>query len=149
MVKRSVVSGPVYRAMVRDWDSLPTCVVAGPNRHMTWLYVHTPTPTVLRLHPPVVRFLGDVLAELPEVSSHSRWMLPRNTGLTHPQCVTGWHEGQLWLYVFAATPSAIPLVPRIVAFLREALDDLPASAAPAHTQVSGRAAMFALPGVGA
>jgi hypothetical protein len=116
---------------------------------MTWLYVHATTPTVLRLHPPVVRFLRDVLAELPEVSSKSRWVLPRNTSLTHPQCVTESRDGQLWLYVFAATPSTIPLVPRIVAFLREALADLPASSAPAHTELSGRAAVFALPGAGA
>jgi len=139
----------VYRAMVRDWDSLPTCVVAGPNRKMTWLYVHATTPTVLRLHPPVVRFLRDVLAELPEVSDKLRWVLPRDTSLTHPQCVTGGRDGQLWLYVFAATPSTIPLAPRIVAFLREALADLPASSAPAHTELSDRAAVFPLPGVGA
>jgi hypothetical protein len=38
----------------------------------------------------------------------------------HPQSVTESRDGQLCLYVFAATPSTIPLVPRIVAFLREA-----------------------------
>jgi hypothetical protein len=120
-----------------------------PHDLAVWLYVHATTPTVLRLHPPVVRFLRDVLAELPEVSGTSRWMLPRNTSLTHPQCVTGWHDGQLWLYVFAATPSTIPLVPRIVAFLRAALADLPASSVPAHTELSGRAVVFSLPVSGA
>jgi hypothetical protein len=102
------------------------------------------------LHPPVVRFLCDVLAELPEVSSESTsWVLPRDTSLTHPQCVTGWRNNQLWLYVFAATPSTIPLAPRIVAFLREALADLPASSTPAHIELSGRAAVFPLPVSGA
>lgn len=105
-----VVSEPVYWATIRDFDCLPTCVVAGPNRRMTWLYVHATTPTVLRLHPPVVRFLHDVLAQLPSKSSRSRsWVLPRDTGLSHPQCVTGFGDGQPWLYVFAATPSTIPL----------------------------------------
>src|SRR5215470_14175634 len=105
MGKRSMVSSPVYRALVRDWDALPTCVVAGPNRRMTWLYVHAATPTVLRLHPPVVRFLRDMLAKFPESSQRSTsWVLPNDTKLSYPQCVTGWASGQSWLYVFAATP---------------------------------------------
>jgi hypothetical protein len=149
MGKRSAVSKPVYRAMIRHLDSLPTCVVAGPNRRMTWLYVHATTPTVLRLHPPVVRFLCDVLAELPEMPGESRsWLLPRDTSLSHPQCVTYSRDAQTWLYVFAATPSTIPLAPRIVAFLREALSDLPATAAPAHTELSGQAIVFPLPASG-
>lgn len=140
----------VYRAMTRHLDSLPTCVVAGPNHRLTWLYVHATTPTVLRLHPPVVRFLRDVLAELPEVPGESRsWLLPRNSKLSHPQCVTYWSDAHTWLYVFTATPSAIPLAPRIVAFLREALADLPATAAPAHTELSGQSTVFPLPASGA
>jgi hypothetical protein len=134
--------------MVRHLDSLPTCVVAGPNRRMTWLYVHATTPTVLRLHPPVVRFLRDVLDELPKVSGKS-WLLPRDTSLTYPQCVTGWRDTQMCLYVFAATPSTIPLAPRIVAFLREALADLPATAAPAHRKLSGQSVVFPFPASGA
>jgi hypothetical protein len=150
MARQSAVSKPVYRAMIRHLDGLPTCVVAGPNRRVTWLYVHATTPTVLRLHPPVVRFLRDVLAELSEGSSESRsWMLPRDTSLSHPQCVTYWRDTQAWLYVFAATPSAIPLAPRIVAFLREALADLPATAVPAHTELTGQAMVFPLPVSGA
>jgi len=134
--------------MVRHLDGLPTCVVAGPNRRMTWLYVHGTTPTVLRLHPPVVRFLRDALAELPEVPDES-WVLPRDARMTYPQCVAGWRDAQLWLYVFAATPSTIPLAPRIVAFLCAALADLPATAAPAHTKSSGQAIVFPLPTPGA
>jgi hypothetical protein len=147
MAKQSAEPKPVYRAMIRHLDNLPTCVVAGPSRRVTWLYVHATTPTVLRLHPPVVRFLRDVLAELPEVSRS--WMLPRDTSLSHPQCVTYWRDAQAWLYVFAATPSTIPLAPRIVAFLREALADLPATAVPGHTELTGQAMVFPLPTPGA
>ena len=58
---------PVYRLLLKSqWrgEGVPTCVVAGPNRHRAWLYVHAATPTVLRLHPQVVRFLLDALREL-------------------------------------------------------------------------------------
>lgn len=145
MGKRPLVSVPVYRAMMRDADNLPACVVAGPNPRTTWLYVHTTTPTVLRLHPPVVRFLRDVLAELPEAPDKSRsWLLPRDISLSNPQCVTYWRDAQTWLYVFAATPSAIPLAPRIVAFLRDALADLPATAIPTYTELSGQSTVFSL-----
>lgn len=106
---------------------------------MTWLYVHAATPTALRLHPPVVRFLRDVLAALPSrTEPHTSWSLPRDGRLTYPQCVvTGRRDDESWLYVLAATPSAIPLTPSIVAFLREALEDLPATSVPAHAEHSG------------
>jgi hypothetical protein len=116
------------------------------------LYVHGSTPTVLRLHPPVVRFLRDVLAALPDIPDRDRsmssWLLPRDTGLSYPQLVTGWRDPHAWLYVFVATPSTVPLAPRIVAFLREALADLPATATPARTEVSGQPLVFPLHGSG-
>ena len=39
-------------------------MISGKDRHHAWLYVHARTPMVLRLHPQVVRFLRDVIAEL-------------------------------------------------------------------------------------
>jgi hypothetical protein len=80
---------PVYRILLKSsWygDCVPTCVVAGPNRHRAWLYVHTTTPTVLRLHPQVVRFLHDSLTELatPTDNGISCWSLPKRTDVSYP-----------------------------------------------------------------
>lgn len=54
----------VCRVSLKDSERFPTFVVAGPTRHLVWLYAHDLTPTVLRLHPPVVRFLRTALTEL-------------------------------------------------------------------------------------
>ena len=91
-------------------------------------------PLVLRLHPPVVRFLRDVLAELAEPPAgpaveHTAFyrLLPRATELSHPDCVVAGRCPQdAWLHVFAATPGAVRLVPAVVEFLTDALADLPA-----------------------
>jgi hypothetical protein len=123
--------GPVYRASLKDGDGFPTVVVAGPTRDRgrVWLYVHDLTPTVLRLRPPVVRFLRDALADVadwlvqPEIGRGVLvWTLPRET--PDPECVlvaSGW---RVWLHVFAASPSVVRLNTRMVAFLLEALADL-------------------------
>ena len=128
---------PVYRCIRKDSRSHPTCVVAGRDRRTAWLYVHGATPMVLRLHPPVVRFLRDVLAEVaglparPVVELGPLYRhLPRHSELSHPDCVVaGRSRRDTWLHVFAATPSAVRLVPRLVDFLGDALADLPATSA--------------------
>lgn len=127
----------MYRIMPKYYGSLPTCVVAGPSRAMVWLYVHGPAPTILRLHPPVVRFLLDTLAMLDEPADSSvSWSLPRDTSMSYPECAVVPSDGRgqaAWLYVFAATPSAVPLRPRLVRFLLEALAELPALSSRAVT----------------
>jgi len=122
---------PVYRILLKSsWygDCVPTCVVAGPNRHRAWLYVHTTTPTVLRLHPQVVRFLHDSLTELatPTDNGISCWSLPKRTDVSYPGCVVNRYNDDAWLYVHAATPSTVRLVPSVVEFLLDALAELPA-----------------------
>ena len=144
MSRRSKIdTWPVYRAVFKS-DTNPTCVVAGPNRRSVWLYVHASTPTVLRLHPPVVRFLLDALAELAARATaagdraplHRR--LRRDTTLSHPECAVAGHDHtDAWLYVHADAPSAVQLTPTVIAFLTEALAELPAAprprnAAPLH-----------------
>jgi len=54
----------IYRCLYYEAGSHPTCVISGQDRHHAWLYVHARTPMVLRLHPQVVRFLRNVIAEL-------------------------------------------------------------------------------------
>ncbi|MGH3991400.1 MAG: hypothetical protein ACRDSN_02940 [Pseudonocardiaceae bacterium] len=137
MTKRAS-SGPVYRVLRKDSITHPTCVAAGQDQRNAWLYVHAPTPTVLRLHPPVVEFLQDVLAEVAALPDSAvaglcpiYRSLRKGSTLSYPQCVVaGRSHRDIWLYVFAATPSAIKLVPRLVEFLQEALADLPAAPAP-------------------
>jgi hypothetical protein len=126
---------PVYRILWKDsCIPLPTCVVAGPDRRNTWLYVHASTPTVLRLHPPVVAFLWDVLEELLGAGADVDpadgavvWSLPAEHGLSHPECVVAWTGDHAWLSVLAATPSTVLLHPTLQEFLRTALAGLPAS----------------------
>lgn len=102
---------PVYRVLLKSrWrgENVPTCVVAGPNRHRAWLYVHAATPTVLRLHPEVVRFLRAALAELatgPADASTACWRLRRRTDVSYPECTVIQHDAEAWLHVHAATPS--------------------------------------------
>jgi len=121
----------VYRASLKDDWGFPTVVVAGPTRKRgrMWLYVHDVTPTVLRLHPPVVRFLLDSLTELGDWFERPRnkrpavvWTLPRSDD--HPECVLVASGQRARLHVFAASPSMVRINERIVAFLLDALADL-------------------------
>ena len=132
MTELAAGNGPVYRLLLKDFDGFPTVVIAGPNRRRTWLYVHGPTPTVLRLHWPVVRFLRDALGELGtwlDRSEAERGALV--CGLpwheTYPECVLIASGRRAWLHVFSATPSVVRLHRRAVRFLQEALADLPAT----------------------
>jgi hypothetical protein len=120
----------VYRLLLKSqWrgEGVPTCVVAGPNRHRAWLYVHAATPTVLRLHPQVVRFLLDALRELraPTGGATACWRLARDTSISYPECVVIRYGDRAWLHLFAATPSAVQLAPPVVEFLVDALTELP------------------------
>ena len=120
---------PVYQVMLKDLqDSLPTCVIAGPNRYRTWLYVHALTPMVLRLHPQVVDFLRDALTDLAEGRTLHR-SLRKDPTMSYPDCLVVGQGDRAWLHVFAATPSAVKLHPRTVGFLQDALADLPATPA--------------------
>lgn len=125
---------PIYRLLRKDLSYCqPTVVVAGPHRRSVWLYVHATTPTVLRLHPPVVAFLRDALDELtaagldPGPTGVLVWSLPAATHASYPDCVVlrdG--TGAAWLHVYAASPSTVRLHPILIEFLRDALTDLPA-----------------------
>lgn len=123
---------PVYRVLLKSsWqgEALPTCVVAGPNRHRAWLYVHAATPTVLRLHPQVVHFLLDALTGVvtPAAGTGTACrQLRRDTAISYPECVVIRYGSRAWLHVFAATPSAVLLAPPVVKFLLDALAELPA-----------------------
>lgn len=126
MGKRSQVKDPICRVMTKDIDGVATFAIYGPNRRMVWLSVHATTPTVVRLWPNVVRFLRDALDELADPSSETLiWRLPWST--MNPEYVLlkapGGHP---WLHVFAASPNALRLTPDRIAFLRDALADLPA-----------------------
>jgi len=121
----------MYRVSLKDTEGFPTFVVAGPDRNRVWLYVHDTTPTVLRLHPPVVRFLRAALTEVagwfdqpvPE-RAPLVWTLPRRD--EYPECVLVASHQRAWLHVFAARPSVVRLNPGIVTFLLdEGLADLP------------------------
>ena len=116
--------GPLYRVLLKDSDCFPTCVVAGPDRRRAWLYVHATTPTVLRLHPPVVEFLLTTLAEWDGADAMVR-SLPADSSVSYPGCVAVGRDGKAWLYVMSATPSVVPLFPRLVSFLRDVLAELP------------------------
>jgi hypothetical protein len=136
MSTRSTVEAlPVYRVMLRS-HSNPTVVIAGPNRRTAWLYVHTPTPIVLRLHPPVVQFLLDTLRELAEVSDYTTSEPPvlhrslrRDARMSYPEClIAGRDRDDAWLHIYAATPGAVRLTAPVIEFLLEALAILPAYA---------------------
>jgi len=139
---------PVYRCVLKDSESHPTCVVAGHDRRNCWLYVHATTPTVLRLHPPVVQFLWEALARVAAMPDWPvpgfgpvHWWLPRNTAASYPDCaVTGRSRRDTWLYVYAAAPSAVKLVPQLVEFLQDVLVDLPA-APTRHDPATGQFAL--------
>jgi len=126
--------GPVYCVSLKDWEGFPTVVVAGPDRERVWLYGHGPcVPTVLRLHRPVVRFLVDALADVADWFDQPRkcrggllWTLPRG-GVDYPECVLVASDARAWLQVYAMAPSVLRLNERIVAFLRQAVADLPAA----------------------
>ncbi|MGH8572655.1 MAG: hypothetical protein ACREX8_08775 [Gammaproteobacteria bacterium] len=121
-----------YRLLVNDRNGLPTTVIAGPDRRRAWLYVHARTPTVLRLHPPVVRFLRDALTDLNnwlEPSTTERgtltWILSRRDYYNYPDCILTARDGQAWLNVLAATPSTVQLHRPLMNFLRATLAQLP------------------------
>lgn len=154
---------PVYHCIYNETGLHPTCVIAGRNRHRAWLYVHAATPMILRLHPPVVRFLRDIAAELTggpdarvvDFGVMHRW-LRKDTQQSYPECLVTGRSRNVWLNVFAATPSSVKLVPQVVDFLQNALADLPAMAAqpqadrPAEIDVTSRPHATAnLPYVGA
>jgi hypothetical protein len=148
MGKRSEVTDPVCRILPKDVDGLATFAIYGPNRRMTWLAVHALTPTVVRLWPQVVRFLSDALDELADPSNRSLWwQLPRHD--EYPEYVViKTPGGDPWLYVFAASPNAVRLTPDRVAFLRQALADLPAIS-PAHADRHGRPTVTKMRAAGA
>jgi hypothetical protein len=81
----------VYEVSLKDWEGFPTVVVAGPDREHLWLYVHDTTPTVLRLHRWVVRFLQVALRDLNTWLDRPQdqrpalvWTLPRQA--LSPEC---------------------------------------------------------------
>jgi len=121
------MADPVYRVLLRDSnDVLHTCVVSGPRRGMVWLYVHAPAPTVLRLHREVVGFLRPALTVLADPEAgNGPWFWTLHRSDLYPTCVvTGWGR-QVWLHVFAQSPTAVRLTRPVVAFLADALADLP------------------------
>lgn len=122
------MADPVYRVLLRDSNDVQhTCVVSGPRRGMVWLYVHASAPTVLRLHREVVGFLRPVLEVLADPDSgNGPWFWTLHRSSLYPTCVvTGWGR-QVWLHVFAQSPTAVRLTQPVVAFLADALADLPA-----------------------
>jgi len=129
MGRRLQVIDPVCRVMTKDIDGTATFAVYGPNRKLVWLAVHTITPTVVRLWPLVVRFLRDTLDELVDSSNSTLlWRLPASS--VHPEyLVVRTPEGDPWLHIFAAAPNAIRLTADRIAFLRDALAELPTMAA--------------------
>ena len=129
MGKRSQVTDPICHVMTRDVDGLATFAIYGPNRKLVWLAVHAVTPTVVRLWPLVVRFLRDTLDELADPSNTTvMWRLPSAT--IHPEYVViRVPDGDPWLHIFAASPNAIRLTHKRIAFLQEALATLPTMAA--------------------
>lgn len=137
---------PVYHCIYSDAGKHPTCVVAGRNRHRAWLYVHTPTPLVLRLHPPVVQFLREVTTELSTLPNSRvielgivHRLLRKDTKLSYPECLVTGQARDVWLTVFGSAPSSVKLVPQVVDFLHQALAALPATALP--TEESSPAGM--------
>jgi len=120
---RRAAAGPVYRAVLKDSVTHPTCVVAGQDRHHAWLYGHATTPMVLRLHPPVVTFLRATLAELHQLSTtlvaeivpFCR-SLARDVKLSYPDCVVIGPESSRGLVacVRPRTSNVVKLVPDLV-----------------------------------
>jgi hypothetical protein len=112
-------------------------VIAGQDRYHVWFNAYDRTPMVLRLHPQVVHFLRDVLAELDACWNSGvvecdvlYRRLPRDSTMSYPELlVMGRIHKAVWLNAYAATPSALLLVPPVVDLLREGLADLPATPA--------------------
>jgi hypothetical protein len=146
--KRSRVIDPICRVMIKNDDGVATFAVYGPNRRLVWWSVHAPTPTVVRLWPRVVRYLRDVLDELTDPSNRSLvWQLPRSS--SHPEYLTiRMPAGDPWLYIFATSPNAVQLTPARIAFLREALADLP-TMSPTHVDTRRRSGVAAVRAAGA
>lgn len=127
----------IYRCLYHESGSNPTCVISGKDTHHAWLYIHDRTPMVLRLHPQVVQFLRNVIAELDAPRDPCvvdlglvYWRLERDTSISYPELlVSGRLRRAVWLNVYAATPSSLLLVPKVVDFLRDSLVDLPATPA--------------------
>lgn len=125
----------IYHCLYSESGSHPTCVIAGTDRYHAWLYVHDRTPMVLRLHPQVVQFLRDVIADLdapgvPHVPGLDMMYrrLERDAAMSYPELhVSGRPRRAVWLNVYTATPSALLLVPKVVDFLRNGLAGLPAT----------------------
>ena len=126
---QSRVGAPMCQVMTRGIDGVATFAVYGPDPSMVWLSVHATTPSVIRLWPLVVRFLLDTLDDLADPANTTlQWRLPSSS--LHPELVIiRVPDGDPWLYVFAASPSAIDLTDDRKAFLRKALAELPAMAA--------------------
>jgi len=91
MGKGSVVSGPVHRAMVRDWAGLPTCGGWAESSHGLVVCACGHADGV-RLHPPVVRFLSEVLAELPAPQHRQH---PDPDQPVHPRLINTQKPGDL------------------------------------------------------
>ena len=129
MGKRPQLTGPICHVMTRDVDGVATFVVYGPNTKLVWLSIHTPTPTVIRLWPLVVRFLRDTLEDLADpTNSTLLWQLPAAS--VHPEYVViRVPDSEPWLYLCGPSPNALRLTNRRITFLRDALAQLPTMAA--------------------
>ena len=129
MGKRPQLTGPICHVMTRDVDGVATFVIYGPNTKLVWLSIHTPTPTVVRLWPLVVRFLRDTLEDLADpTNSTLLWQLPAASA--HPEYVViRMPDDAPWLYLFGPSPNAFRLTPSRITFLQNALTELPAMAA--------------------
>jgi len=92
---------------------------------------------VLRLHPLVVQFLRDVVAELDAPRTQPvtgldmvyRRLEP-DAAMSYPELrVSGRPRRAVWLNVHTAPPSALLLAPKVVDFLRNGLAGLPVTPA--------------------
>ncbi|HEY0640933.1 MAG TPA: hypothetical protein VGD67_25150 [Pseudonocardiaceae bacterium] len=120
---------PIYRVLFKDLGCveyvLYTCVVAGPGRSRAWLYVHSPTPMVLRLHRDVVLFLRSVLAEVRTLGPGDPPIMRKlDRSELHPPCVVAGPKGDVRLHVLGGVPTCLCLGEPVVDFLMEALADL-------------------------
>ena len=124
---------PIYRILVRDSHAIPhTWVVSGPSRRQTWLYVHSAVPVQGRLRRPVVAYLRHVAAGLPGeligVRGLQPWTIQPASNWAYPPLVAQEQDyGPARLHVFARVPAVVALVPSVLAFLTDALADLPAT----------------------
>lgn len=92
---------------------------------------------VLRLHPLVVQFLRDVIAELDAPRTQHvvgldmvYWRLEPDTLMSYPELrVSGRPRRAVWLNVHTVPPSALLLAPKVVDFLRTGLAGLPVTPA--------------------